>query len=54
LVADDEGELDDLRLLEIFAEPNHTFVRNIEFLSDRPFAEFKRSTFPLIEVKAFP
>jgi hypothetical protein len=53
LVTDDEGKLDDLRLREMFAEPQHTFIRNLEIIPDRPLGEIKRSTFPLIEVRAF-
>ena len=53
LIPDDEGELDDLCLREMFPQPHQTFVRHIEVIPDGPLAELQRGAFPLIEVRAF-
>jgi hypothetical protein len=53
LVADDEGQLDNLRLREMFPKPHQTLVRHIEVIPYGPLAELQRGALSLIEVRAF-
>ena len=53
LIPDDEGELDDLCLREMFPQPYQTLVRHLEVIPDGPLAELQRGALPLIEVRAF-
>ena len=53
LIPDDEGELDDLCLREVFPQPHQTLVRHLEVIPDDPLAELQRGALPVIEVRAF-
>ena len=53
LIPDDEGELDDLCLREMFPQAQQTLVRHLEFIPDGSLAELQRGALPLIEVRAF-
>lgn len=53
LIPDDEGELDDFCLREMFPQPHQALVRQIEVIPDGSLAEFKRGTLALIEMRTF-
>jgi len=53
LIPDDEGELDDLCLREMFPQPDQTLVRHLAVIPDGPLAELHSGALPFIEVRAF-
>jgi hypothetical protein len=53
LISDDEGQLDDLCLREMFPQPHQTLVRHVEVIPDGPLAKLHRGALTLVEVRAF-
>src|SRR5262249_23667281 len=51
LIADDERQLDGLRIAEMLAKSRPALVRHVLIVTDDPLAELERHTLPLTEVR---